>query len=106
MRRQTVCPGNRVCCPNPECGKPIRLLVVRNGEGFSTCTHNIQDGARRRKCGQKTYWHCTDLLCTVIAVTTEEYDQLAFSGASHIEILRALGQGVADAEGEAPAAAA
>lgn len=91
----TLCPGNRVCCPS--CGKPIPLLDIRNGDGFATCTHKRGVERARRNCGQHIYFTCTSRLCSVFAITREQFDRFAAGHYAPDVILAELGAAMREA---------
>jgi hypothetical protein len=94
-RRETQCPGSRLCCPNPACGKPIFSLDIREGHGFAMCQHKVTRHGERKNCAQHLFFWCTDRLCTVFAVTREERHAWEEADAPPEEIVAALGAKVA-----------
>lgn len=92
----TACPGNNLRCPS--CGKPlgVPLLHVRNGDGFLTCPHKVGAYETRRNCNQTVFWYCTHHLCSVLAITREDYERVR-GLESVAEILSVLGLAVAEA---------
>jgi hypothetical protein len=92
----TPCPGNNLCCPS--CGKPlgVPMLHIRDGVGFLTCPHKIGAHDTRRNCNQTIFWYCTAHLCSVLAITREQYEQVRALD-SVPEILSALGLSVVEA---------
>jgi hypothetical protein len=92
------CPGNNLRCPNPDCGKPlgVPMLHVRNGDGFLVCPHKIGAYTERRNCNQNVFWYCTAHLCSVLAITREQYKQVRALDSVEA-ILAALGLSVVEA---------
>lgn len=70
------CPGNKLSCPT--CAKPLGLPLfhARNGDGFLVCPNKVGNYQNRRNCNQYVFWYCTDHLCTVLAITREDYERV------------------------------
>lgn len=93
MKPSLTCPGTLVCCPT--CGNPISRGSFHGGYGFHVCDRKRGKGPTRRNCDQHFFWHCTNRLCTVIAVTKEEHERFDAYHPTAEEILRELGVDVA-----------
>ena len=61
------------------------------GYGFLTCGHKRGRGPTRRNCNQHIYWECEARLCTLTAITREEYDRLNAGHPTPEEIRAVLG---------------
>jgi hypothetical protein len=96
--RSSLCPGNNLRCPNPDCGRPLGtpLFHARNGDGFLVCPHNVGSYTTRRRCNQYVFWYCTNHLCTVLAIRREDYERVREMDTVE-EILAALGMAVVEA---------
>ena len=92
-RRTLTCPGVRLVCPNPRCGRTVSLFDLRDGYGFATCSHK-RGG---ENCGQHLYFACDQRLCTVVAVSRAEYDRLRDGHPTRAEIEAELGIATQDA---------
>lgn len=86
------CPGNRICCPNPDCGKPVEGADLCTGSGFFHCNHKIGAFESRRRCNQHFFVQCTDRLCSVWAVSRALYDRFSWRQYTDEDVLRAIGE--------------
>ena len=95
QRRTLLCPGSRLVCPS--CRGAVPLSDLRDGYGFAICTHKVGRFEGRRNCGQHMYFACDQRLCTVVAISREEFDRLWDGHPTRAEIETELGITTQDA---------
>jgi hypothetical protein len=61
------------CLPCPKCGRALVYGDLHEGAGWLQCQHKRGGG---RACAARVYWLCYRRVCTVVGVSTPEYERL------------------------------
>ena len=65
------------CLPCPKCGRALVYGELHEGAGWLQCQHKRRKG---EACAARVYYLCYRRVCTVVGVTTAEYERLRTEG--------------------------